>query len=282
MSGMDDFVDVLVTRDGKKIAAGRYKLPVTFGRMAQSSVRLGHSPPDDPDKTISRVHAQIEAGNGRLQLTDCSSNGTLYKGRLMKNGETVPLADDDSFNVRDYLIKVTRAKHDPNARTTLEAHFFVRDLPSDSPIAIGEMMVFCVKTAKGIRFDQAPATSDLNIQDIAVRYRLQGDEFFAAIYSIRDVAYLEVEHEAPVAITRNKGPVTSEQVILKPHDVIQFGDVRIDLHAPGEKSLICTNAACRLLNPYNNTVNCRFCGFHLAGAHTRYALVKPGGRRKTP
>lgn len=273
MSGMDDFVDVVVTRDGQKVAGGRYKLPMTFGRMAQSSVRLGHSP---PDKTISRVHAQLEAGKDRLKLTDSSSNGTLYKGRLMKNGESVALADDDSFQVREYLIKVTRAKHDPTVRTTLEAHVFVRGLPSESPIPIGEMMALCVKTAKGIRFDQAPATADLNIQDIAVRYRLQGEELFAGLCSIHDVAYLLTSpDQQAVSIMRNRAPVTDSRTIVKNHDVIHFDDtIRIDLHAPGEHSLMCSNPKCELLNPYNPNINCRFCGFHLVSARTRLALAK--------
>lgn len=275
MTGMDDFVDILVTRDGEKVASGRYKLPVSFGRMAQSSVRLGHAP---PDKTISRVHAQIDAGKGKLQLTDTSANGTRYRGQLMRNGESVALSDDDTFEIREYVIKVKRAKHDPSIRTTLEARVFVRGLPGDAPLPIGEMMVLCVKTQKGIRFDQAPTTGDLNVQDIAVRYRLQGDQFFAALYSIRDIAYLEIGDEPPVKITRNKAEVT-ERVVLKPHDVVQIGDIRIDLHAPGEKSLMCPNPSCQLLNPYDPTVNCRFCGFHLAGGHTRLATAKFGGRR---
>jgi hypothetical protein len=272
MSGMDDFVDVLVTKDGEKVAGGRYKLPVTFGRMAQSSVRLGYSP---PDKTVSRVHAQVEAGKGQLRLTDCSANGTVYQGRLMKNGESVSLSDDDSFQVREYLVKVTRAKHDPSVRTALEAHVFVRGLPSESPIPIGEMMALCVKTAKGIRFDQAPATPDLNIQDIAVRYRLQGEELFAGLCSIHDVAYLlAAQDQKAVSITRNRGPVTESRTVVKAHDVVHFDDIRIDLHAPGEHSLMCSNPKCELLNPYNPNVNCRFCGFHLVSARTRLAVAK--------
>ena len=65
MTDMEDFVDIRVTRAGREIASGRYKVPVTFGRMAQNSIPLG----DDPyDNTVSRIHAQIDRVAGRLRL----------------------------------------------------------------------------------------------------------------------------------------------------------------------------------------------------------------------
>jgi hypothetical protein len=53
MSDMEDFIDVKVTRRGREVAEGCYKLPVTIGRGEHNSVRIGHSP---QDMTISRTH----------------------------------------------------------------------------------------------------------------------------------------------------------------------------------------------------------------------------------
>jgi hypothetical protein len=44
MSDMEDFIDVKVTRRGRQVAEGCYKLPVTIDRSEHNSVRIGHSP----------------------------------------------------------------------------------------------------------------------------------------------------------------------------------------------------------------------------------------------
>jgi len=73
MSDMEDFIDVKVTRRGREVAEGCFKLPVTIGRGEHNSVRIGHSP---QDMTISRTHAIIQRTAGRLQLVDKSANLT--------------------------------------------------------------------------------------------------------------------------------------------------------------------------------------------------------------
>jgi hypothetical protein len=82
MSDMEDFIDVKVTRRGREVAEGCYKLPVTIGRGEHNSVRIGHSP---QDMTISRTHA-IERTAGRRQLVDKSASGTVYRGERIKQG----------------------------------------------------------------------------------------------------------------------------------------------------------------------------------------------------
>jgi hypothetical protein len=41
MSDMEDFIDVKVTRRGREVAEGCFKLPVTIGRGEDNSVRIG-------------------------------------------------------------------------------------------------------------------------------------------------------------------------------------------------------------------------------------------------
>jgi FHA domain-containing protein len=279
MTGMDDFINVQVARDGHPVASGRYKLPVTFGRMAQSSVQLGQSP---ADKTISRIHAQIDAKGGRLTLTDRSANGTLFHGRLLTNGEVVDLGEKDSFEIRGYKIQVSRAKRDPSAVTVLEGHIYARGRLAGKPIQLGEMMAMSVRARGGIRFELVPTTGEPNLQDITVRYRLDGEELLAAMIGRPQGSLLFVMPVSgqPAEIKLNRKPVKGNKISIQARDVIEINDIRIELHAPGERSLVCTNRACELLNPYNLHVNCRFCGFKLVGAETRLASGKSADRRK--
>src|SRR5947208_4395310 len=105
MSDMDDFVDVKVTRRGKEISTGCYKMPLSIGRGEHNPVRIGHAP---QDKTISRTHAIIQRAGRGLRLIDKSVNGTIYRGERMKQGSSVDLKTTDQFEIFEF--KVTVAK----------------------------------------------------------------------------------------------------------------------------------------------------------------------------
>jgi hypothetical protein len=65
MSDMEDFIDVKVTRRGREVAGGCYKL-VTIGRGEHNSVRIGRSP---QDMTISRTQVcQIVLKNSKIAV----------------------------------------------------------------------------------------------------------------------------------------------------------------------------------------------------------------------
>src|SRR5712671_1151384 len=122
MSEMEDFIDVKVTQQGRKIAEGCYKLPVTIGRGEHNSVRIGHSP---QDMTISRTHAIIQRTAGRLQLVDKSANGTIYGGGRIKHGNAVEIGPADSFEIFDFRVSIGKVKPDPTIPVIFEAHVLV-------------------------------------------------------------------------------------------------------------------------------------------------------------
>jgi hypothetical protein len=265
MNGMEDFIDVSVTRMGREIARGCYKLPVTIGRMPQNSICIGDRP---TDKTVSRVHAQIERSGERLRLIDRSVNGTSYRGRLLKAGDVVELENDDSFEIRDFKIKVARAKHDPSIPALFEARIFFGDLMKGKPLLVGEMVLLCSETPDGLRFELVPAVADW--PKILVRHRLDGEHPFAAIVNGEGAGMLVTSptQERP-PMTVNRRPVTDVTFALHPRCVIGITNVRIELSPPRERSLKCPNPACQLLNPYDPHTNCVYCGFRLVGAVTR-------------
>jgi pSer/pThr/pTyr-binding forkhead associated (FHA) protein len=275
MSDMEDFVDVVVTRDGREISSGCFKLPITIGRMAQNSIPLGSTP---PDKTISRVHAQIERVGNRLRLVDRSANGTNYRGRLLKGGDAVDLEDRDNFEIRGYEINVARAEHDPAIPVLFEAHILVDETLRGKPLLIGQMIMLCVKTKDSIRFDQAPVAAAQE-HSILTRHRLDGESVFAVAARIEGQGMLlTLAAQDRPAMMLNRRLVTEPTLKLYPRDVIEIGKVRIELYPPGEKSLKCPNPSCQLLNVYNPHANCRFCSTRLVEGVTRIASATDSPR----
>ncbi|MCE7870469.1 FHA domain-containing protein [bacterium CPR1] len=68
--------------------------PAILGRGKEADVRLS----DDPsDPTLSRRHARLSLGGGRLSLQDLSTNGTSLGQRLLRADEVVSLADREEL-----------------------------------------------------------------------------------------------------------------------------------------------------------------------------------------
>lgn len=264
---MEDFIDVKVTRRGREVAEGCYKLPVTIGRGEHNSVRIGHSP---QDMTISRTHAIVQRTAGQLQLVDKSANGTIYRGERVKQGKVIELGPTDTFEIFDFKVSIGRIKLDPSIPIIFEAHVLVDGYRKGKPFMIGEMLLLCFKSNRGYRFDQVPMQADLHT--IFTRHRLDAEYPFAAIASEHGEGLLlteSVSHQP--RITVNRKPVSQTKETLRERDVVEIGNIRIELYPPGEKSLKCSNPECQLLNPYIPYGNCKFCAFALIGAVTRVA-----------
>lgn len=68
--------------------------PAILGRGKEADVRLG----DDPsDPTLSRRHARLSLGGGRLSVQDLSTNGTSLGQRLLRADEVVSLQDREEL-----------------------------------------------------------------------------------------------------------------------------------------------------------------------------------------
>lgn len=266
---MDDFVDVEMIKDGAR-THGRHKLPLKIGRGTGNSIRIGHEP---NDQTVSRVHTQIDLSNGRLTITDKSTNGTVYNGRVMKTGETVSFNDGDRFEIRGHQFRVSRAQRDPSIPVAFYAA--IRSGGEQKLFPIGETLLLCIKSGNGIRFEEAPFTADTNYQNIIARQRLDGENLLAVIHVGGKLGVLKAAADAAVPIVvNNHTQVKGGQQELRALDVVSIGGVPVDILLPDMKASRCHNHTCRLLNPYDPHGNCRWCGHRLTESVTEIAFSK--------
>lgn len=74
----------------------------TVGRADNNQLVL-----PDPDRSISRVHAQVVFRHGRFALVDRGSNPVLVNGTPLGNGREAPLQQGDTLQIGGYLIGVS-------------------------------------------------------------------------------------------------------------------------------------------------------------------------------
>ena len=64
---------------------------------------------DDPDRTVSRVHAQVLCRNGAFFIIDRGSNPLSHNGRSVGLGNEAPLANGDRLQIGSFELKVSHA-----------------------------------------------------------------------------------------------------------------------------------------------------------------------------
>ncbi|WP_457419475.1 type VI secretion system-associated FHA domain protein TagH [Roseateles sp. P5_E7] len=75
----------------------------TIGRAATNQLVL-----PDPDRTISRVHAQVVLRNGAFVVIDRGSNAISVNGSPLGNGREAPLKPGDKLDIGGYVIQVQK------------------------------------------------------------------------------------------------------------------------------------------------------------------------------
>ncbi|MEO7151826.1 MAG: type VI secretion system-associated FHA domain protein TagH [Burkholderiaceae bacterium] len=60
----------------------------------------------DPERTISRIHAQVVFRGGAYAIIDRGSNAILVNGRPVGNGQEAPLKPGDEVQIGGYLLRV--------------------------------------------------------------------------------------------------------------------------------------------------------------------------------
>ncbi|WP_046115832.1 type VI secretion system-associated FHA domain protein TagH [Aquincola tertiaricarbonis] len=78
----------------------------TVGRADNNQLVL-----PDPDRSISRVHAQVVFRHGAFALVDRGSNPVLVNGTPLGNGREAPLKQGDTLQIGGYLIGVSLGQH---------------------------------------------------------------------------------------------------------------------------------------------------------------------------
>lgn len=260
---MDDFLEVDVRlRDGRKYAEGRYRMPVRFGRGAGNDIRF-----PEEDHRISRKHACVELANGRLTLEDRSANGVTVGGRRLQNGQKVEIGDGSTFEIIDYVVRVTRARRDPKFPVLFDATVGTEKGGIYDKIPIGELMLIALRRQG--RFSFAGIPIDADFDNLFGRYRLEGsDPLFVIVGLGGKGTLISTDNGRASGLHLNRIPVTATRLDIRPLDVISLKDIRVDLLVAGNKHIKCVNPKCGLLNEYNRHENCRWCGRKLQEGDT--------------
>lgn len=85
----------------ERLSASFDELGGTIGRADTNQLIL-----PDPERTISRVHAQVAFRNGGFALVDRGSNPVLVNGRALGNGAEAPLTAGDQVQIGGYVLSV--------------------------------------------------------------------------------------------------------------------------------------------------------------------------------
>lgn len=76
----------------------------TIGRAATNKLAL-----PDPDRTVSRVHAQVVRRQGQVVVIARSSNGLTVDEQFVEIGDELPLRDGSTLLVGSYVIRARLA-----------------------------------------------------------------------------------------------------------------------------------------------------------------------------
>jgi FHA domain-containing protein/type VI secretion system protein len=84
------------------LSASFDELGGTIGRADSNQLVL-----PDPERLISRIHAQVVFRNGGYALVDRGSNPVLVNGKPLGNGREAPLRDGDAVQIGGYLLSAS-------------------------------------------------------------------------------------------------------------------------------------------------------------------------------
>lgn len=93
----------------------------------------------DPERTISRVHAQVVFRSGAYAIVDRGSNPISVNGRALGNGRESPLNVGDEVQIGGYALRVAAASAAPQRAASSDpfADFGGLAAPSAAPVAAG-------------------------------------------------------------------------------------------------------------------------------------------------
>ncbi|CAN5413423.1 hypothetical protein BH11PSE9_BH11PSE9_38130 [soil metagenome] len=86
---------------GQRLSASFDELGGTIGRADNNQLVL-----PDPERTISRVHAQVVFRAGRFAVVDRGSNPIEVNGRVLSSGGEAPLGPGDEIQIGGYGLRV--------------------------------------------------------------------------------------------------------------------------------------------------------------------------------
>lgn len=270
----------LLSPEGETVTDGVFRLPVTVGRGEQAVVSVANAP-----ATMSRVHARLHEIEGALCLTDESTHGIQYHGRLLRR-DTVKLLPVDRFEFTGYKLEA-RTHFETDFRKVLarasfktrEGHALVTKSGRElTPVEVGPNAVICLLDRNNrLRFESMPhelALSTKSEDKLIASYRLNDMElvFIITIEDARKEASQLTLYVMGPAVERNlllnRHPVDTGIRPLDVLDLLEIDNKRIELLPPYREALRCTNPDCERLNAYDPNGNCQWCGQRLVESIT--------------
>jgi predicted component of type VI protein secretion system len=220
--------------------------------------------PDDFED-VSREHALLAVAAGSLTVTDRSRNGTFVDGRRLAKDAPHALGERGTFRMGGsltvHVVLVPGADAGAGAASTFNA---VLRVPGsrDHPLPLGPAMVILVADGGGVAAESVGTDDPARVLQ---RYRDAGRPPYAAFRATAPTE-AEVMHAdgSTLAMMVNRARLApGQRARLINLDVVRLGDLRVDIRVRRERAIECINPECRLLNPYDPTKNCRWCGFRL-------------------
>ncbi|MGR4868948.1 type VI secretion system-associated FHA domain protein TagH [Variovorax sp. LARHSF232] len=101
---------------GRSLAASFGPGGGTIGRAATNTLVL-----DDPDRTVSRVHAQVTMRDGRFVISDQGSNPLQHNGRTLGAGKEAVISPGDRLVIGGFELSVQGAAAEATAAANLGA-----------------------------------------------------------------------------------------------------------------------------------------------------------------
>jgi hypothetical protein len=218
------------------------KPPVLIGRGDD----LGNQILTDPKySTVSRLHGVIEQASYGFTYTDRSKRGSRVGGLLLR-GSRSALGNGVEIQIENYTLSIVEAS------PLIVVH---------TDPALLELNRALLLPGRGLGIKRGG--TGLTLADLN-RWTEWGDVMLAHLEMAGEGASLVLERPELQASSKiNKAPLQSTKVAFRGGDVIEIDRQRFEIHEPGANQLVCSNAACNLINPFQHEANCRWCGWHL-------------------
>jgi predicted component of type VI protein secretion system len=186
-------------------------LPVTIGRDASCSVALA-----DPQKHISRFHAELEEQDGTYWMSVVSKvNAVMVKGRRYGPGTRLTLHSGDTFDIGEYEVHVLLPEK-------------VSPAAPAKPMDIFEEPTFVAEKAPAVSELKASATLEQKPTAVAPA---QASHLLRAFFDGAGLAQKELSSAQAERMLRDCGAILRAAVEGLMMLLIARGEMRRELHA---------------------------------------------------
>ncbi|MGI9477225.1 MAG: FHA domain-containing protein [Hyphomicrobiaceae bacterium] len=275
---MDRVFIRITDKAGEEVLAGEYDLPVTLGRGAAATVRF------DEDRTVtSRKHAKVHSARGELVVTHLGAETTTAVNGVNLGG---PGAEEaihagDTITISDYVIEIAATpgeiEHRPKEvfAFVIVSHGNHRSAPTPNSMAVGPSGISIVARDADGDFvvkhrREETMKSSRDDRPVVATLKFDGEDAGGS---------LQVNNGVDLALVKvNTQPVRTASVRIEHFDIVDIGNLRIEVTGVEPVVLRCINRECGRISPYRPDENCRYCGYRLVESQSVYLSHsrKPG------